>query len=88
MKTKTICDVDRYYENEKYDSDRYNFIKRTPLSTQEISIVVDFKENEITGDILVYGFWDQLELDECIKFLKTLQPSEIKRDFNRLIETV
>lgn len=76
------------YENKKYDFDRYNFIKRTPLSTQEISIVVNFKGNEITGDTIAYGSWYDLELEECIDYLKTLQLSEIKRDFSGLLAQV
>lgn len=73
------------YENKKYDFDRYNFIKKRPISTHEISIVVDFKRNKITGDTVAYGSWYDLELEECIDYLKTLQPSEIKRDFKKLI---
>ena len=85
---KEKCKFETYYENEKYDFDRYNFIKRTPLSTQEISIIVDFKENEITGDTIAYGSWYDLELEECIDYLITLQPSEIKRDFTDLLARV
>lgn len=76
------------YENKEYDFDRYNFIKRRPLSTHEISIVVDFKRNEITGDTVAYGSWYDLDLEECIDYLKTLQPSEIKRDFSDLLAQV
>jgi hypothetical protein len=70
------------YENKEYDFDRYNFIKKKPFSTHETSIVVDFKGNKITGDTIAYGSWYDIELQECIEYLKTLQPNEIRRDFN------
>ena len=73
------------YENKEYDFDRYDFIKKRPLSTHETSVVVDFIGNKITGDTIAYGSWYDIELQECIEYLKTLQPSEILRDFNHLI---
>ncbi|QWG92815.1 hypothetical protein [Bacillus mycoides] len=73
------------YDNKKYDFDRYDFIVKPAFTEKEISIVVDFEGNKITGDIIAYGEWGNLELEECINYLKTLQPSEIKRDFNHLI---
>ncbi|MCU5064874.1 hypothetical protein OB986_27120 [Bacillus cereus] len=82
---KEKSEFETYYENKEYDFDRYNFIKKRPLSTHETSVVVDFKRNEITGDTIAYGTWYDIELQECIEYLKTLQPSEIKRDFKYLI---
>ncbi|MDZ3956229.1 hypothetical protein U0X36_25805 [Bacillus thuringiensis] len=75
------------YEKKEYDFDRYDFITKPVFTEKEISIVVDFEGNKITGDIIAYGEWGNLELEECINYLKTLQPSEIKRDFNSLIES-
>ncbi|PET92225.1 hypothetical protein CN527_30805 [Bacillus cereus] len=76
------------YENKEYDFDRYNFIKKRPLSTHETSVVVDYKNNEITGDTIAYGSWYDIELEECIDYLKTLQPNEIKRDFSDILAKV
>lgn len=73
------------YENREYDFDRYDFIKKRPISTHETSVIVDFIGNKITGDTIAYGSWYDIELQECIEYLKTLQPSEILRDFNHLI---
>lgn len=73
------------YDNKHYDFDRYDFIKKTPLSTQEISVIVDFKNNELSGDKIAYGEWGNIETAECIDFLKTLTPDEILRDFSHLI---
>lgn len=84
---KENCEFETYYENKEYDFDRYNFIKKRPLSTHETSVVVDFKMNKITGDTIAYGSWYDIELQECIEYLKTLQSNEIKRDFNKLIES-
>lgn len=82
IKLESSEEIKGIYGNKKYDLDRYNFVERTGLSTKEISIDVDFERNEITGDKIAYGSWYKLELEECIKFLKTLQSNEIKRDFN------
>ncbi|PFX43688.1 hypothetical protein COL24_05350 [Bacillus toyonensis] len=73
------------YENKEYDFDRYDFIKKRPISTHETSVIVDFIGNKITGDTIAYGSWYDIELQECIEYLKTLQPSEILRDFSHLI---
>ncbi|MEB9975321.1 hypothetical protein P4K82_27940 [Bacillus cereus] len=73
------------YDNKEYDFDRYDFIKKRPISTHETSVYVDFIGNKITGDTIAYGSWYDIELQECIEYLKTLQPSEILRDFNHLI---
>ncbi|WP_255287062.1 hypothetical protein [Bacillus pseudomycoides] len=51
-------------------------------------MVADFKGSEIKGDTIAYGSWYDLELEECNDYLKTLQPSEIKRDFSDLLGRV
>lgn len=73
------------YDDKEYDFDRYNFIVRPVFTEKETSIVVNFKKNTITGDQIAYGSWYDIELQECIDCLKTLQPNEILRDFNHLI---
>lgn len=76
-----ICDN----ENKEYNFDRYSFETRSQISTQETSVTVDFGENKIYGDRIAYGSWYDIEVDECIEFLRTLKPHEIKRDFSSLI---
>jgi len=72
-------------ENKEYDFDRYNFDTYSQIATKETSIVVDFINNEISGDRVAYGSWYDIEVDECIELLETLQPHEILRDFSDLI---
>ncbi len=74
------------YDNQECDFDRYNFIIRSPLSTKEISVVVDFLKDEITGDTIAYGEWYDLETSECIELLETLNLLDIKRDFTSIVK--
>lgn len=76
------------YNNQKYDFDRYNFITRSPLATKEVSVIVDFTNNEISGDEIAYGSWYDIETIECIELLETLNPFDIKRDFNKIIKGI
>ncbi len=85
---KEKSEFETYYENKEYDFDRYNFIKKRPLSTHETFVVIDFKNNKITGDTIAYGSWYDIELEECIDYLKTLQSNEIKRDFSDILARV
>ncbi|MBG9730771.1 hypothetical protein ABD87_14830 [Lysinibacillus sphaericus] len=73
------------YENEEFDFDRYCFVTCSQISTKETSVIVDFKTNEIYGDRIAYGSWYDIEWDDCIELLKTLEPHEILRDFSSLI---
>ena len=76
-------------ENNEYDFDRYNLEIKTGLSTKELSVVVSFIENDkevITGDMIVFGSWYDLELDECIEYLKIVkEQNKMKRDFSKFI---
>lgn len=76
-------------QNNKYDFDRYNLKIKTGLSTKEVSVQVSFIENEneiITGDIIAFGSWYDLELDECIEYLKIVkEQNKMKRDFSKFI---
>ncbi|EAG5469520.1 hypothetical protein HT44_13470, partial [Listeria monocytogenes] len=38
--------------NEKYNFDLYQIEARSPMSTKEISLTVDFIEKKISGDII------------------------------------
>lgn len=76
-------------QNNKYDFDRYNLEIKIGLSTKEVSVQVSFIENEdeiITGDIIAFGSWYDLELDECIEYLKIVkEQNKMKRDFSKFI---
>lgn len=76
-------------QNNKYDFDRYNLEIKTGLSTKEVSVQVSFIENEdeiITRDIIAFGSWYHLELDECIEYLKIVkEQNKMKRDFSKFI---
>lgn len=76
-------------QNNKYDFDRYNLEIKTGLSTKEVSVQVSFIENEdeiITGDIIAFGSWYNLELDECIEYLKIVkEQNKMKRNFSKFI---
>ena len=60
------------YEGKQVDFDRYNLEERTQISTKQISIVVDFKNEEISGDIVAHGGWYDLSLDECLEYIKVV----------------
>lgn len=72
-------------ENKNYDFDRYTFETRSQIATKETSVIVDFHKNEISGDEIAYGSWYDIEIEDCIKLLNTLNPNDIKRDFSRII---
>ena len=78
--------INGVYDGEKYDFDRYNFVERSPFSTKEISVVVDFKNEEITGDKIAYGSWYEIETCGCVEFLETLKTTDIKRDFTSILD--
>jgi len=68
------------------DFDRYIFEAKGLLSTKDISIVIDFKNKEIAGDIVAYGGWHDLELPECLTYLKLLDKEDIIRDFDSILK--
>lgn len=72
-------------DGQNYDFDRYVFEITTPMSTQDWSIVVDFKNTDITGDAVRYGSWDDLTIQECLEVLATLEPHQINREFSHML---
>ncbi|EUJ35763.1 hypothetical protein [Brochothrix campestris] len=72
---------------ESYDFDRYNFEYRTGLSTKECSITIDFKNNEIRGDMIAYGSWWELEVFECFPYLEfVLENKQSRRSFEAILD--
>lgn len=65
--------------------DVYRVESKRALSTQEMSVVVDFENNKITGDCIAYGEWGNLELEECKDILKALPKHEMLRDFTAFL---
>ena len=65
--------------------DNYFFTERSPLSTKDITITIDFVDNEITGDCVAYGGWFDLELEDCLRYLDQVDNSEIIRDFKFML---
>ncbi|MFP3723413.1 hypothetical protein SFC57_24140 [Niallia circulans] len=67
------------------DYDCYFFTEITDLSKRNIMIIVDFGTNKIRGDEVSYGKYTDLTFEECVRFLRKLKNTEIKRCFNHLI---
>jgi len=77
------------YNDKKIDFDRYNIEIKTSLSTKQFSVVVDFVNNEITGDCVAYGSWFDIGLDECIELLEEVQKhNKSIRNFKHIIENL
>lgn len=86
LKLESVEQIKGVYDNVNIDWDRYNFVGRSPLATQEYSIVVDFLNEEITGDCIKYGGWYDIEKEECVEILKSmLIDNQPKRDFSHII---
>ena len=73
---------------EKYDYkevDVYRIDERRPMTTREISVMVDFEKGEITGDCIAYGEWYDLDIEECKEILKAIPKKERLRDYEYLL---
>lgn len=71
------------YDKQKLNFDRYDIEVGTPSSTKEYSIVVDFINEEITGECIAYGSWFDIEEIECLELLEViLKDNKPKRDFS------
>ena len=78
--------MDFYYEGKKMDFDRYNIEEQSQISTKQISIVIDFKNEEITGDIVAHGDWYDLSLEECLEYIKVIDKPI--RNFDSIIKKI
>lgn len=67
--------------NAGLDFDRYEFEDVSQLSSKDVSIIVDFNKNVIEGNIVAYGIWYDLEYEECVHYLNSLEKKDIIRDF-------
>lgn len=59
--------------NEKYNFDLYQIEARSPMSTKEISLTVDFIEKKISGDIIAFGDWYDLYKETVIEIIKQIE---------------
>lgn len=64
--------MDFVHEGKHIDFDRYDLEESTQISTKQISIVVDFKNKEISGDTVAHGDWYDLSVDECLEYIKVI----------------
>ena len=60
------------HEGKLVDFDRYNLEEQSQISTKQISIVIDFKNEEISGDIVAHGDWYDLSVDECLEYIRVI----------------
>lgn len=57
IKVESTEQIKGIYDNTNIDWDRYNFEVSTSVTTKEYSVVVDFLNEEVTGDCIAYGLW-------------------------------
>lgn len=79
VRTETLCD-------ETMDFDCYIFTDVSPLSSKDVTVVIDFKDNTIEGDIVAHGSWYDLEYKEIQKYVNVLEYEDILRDFQHIKE--
>jgi hypothetical protein len=67
--------------NKNYDFDLYQIEARSPISTREISLYIDFIDKEVSGDIIAFGSWYDLETESVIEVLKqSKKENQLLRD--------
>uniref|UniRef100_UPI00344C3131 hypothetical protein n=1 Tax=Carnobacterium sp. TaxID=48221 RepID=UPI00344C3131 len=73
------------HDKQKMNFDRYDIEVGTPFSTKEYSIVVDFINEEITGDCIAYGSWFDIEEADCLELIEIiLKDNKPIRDFSHI----
>lgn len=65
-----------------YDYDLYEIEARSSLATREFSLVVDIIKQEVSGDVIAFGSWYDLDQSSVIEILKQL------KEENQLLRTV
>jgi aspartate aminotransferase-like enzyme len=75
------------YKGKDLDFDRYNVEVKTPMSTQEFSVVVDHVDKELSGDCIRYGSWGDIEQDEILEILEAVEAAgELRRPYKEYIK--
>lgn len=72
LKVVSSENMDFLHEGKIVDFDRYNLEEQSQISTKQISIVIDFKNEEISGDIVAHGDWYDLSVDECLEYIRVI----------------
>lgn len=87
IKVESIEQIKGIYDNTTIDWDRYTIEVSTAMTTKEHSVVVDFLNEEVTGDCVAYGVWFDIEIEDCIELLEFISESnQSKRGFKHIIE--
>lgn len=85
MKKTGIKLISKYtLKDAEVDIDRYEFEDISRLSSKDVSIIVNFNEDVIQGDIVAFGDWYDLEYEECVHYLNLLDKKDIIRDFEAI----
>jgi aspartate aminotransferase-like enzyme len=75
------------YKGKDLDFDRYNVEVKTPMSTQEFSVIVDHVDKELSGDCIRYGSWGDIEQDEILEILEAVEAAgELRRPYKEYIK--
>ena len=72
----TATEMQGVDNNKKYDFDLYEIEARSPMATREISLIVDFIEKKVSGDIIAFGDWYDLDIESVNEILKQLKKEE------------
>lgn len=76
-------------KNDTSHYDNYFVELRTGLSIKQYTIVVDFVEKFITGDVIAYGDWFDIDLDECLHVLNLVKEQDrLVSDYNHLLNHI
>lgn len=83
MKIRDSYKIETVYEGEEINHDIYIIEEKTPLSTKEITIVVDHIKEEIIGEMIAYGGFSKLDSEEYLRYV--LEIDDPIRDFNYIL---
>jgi len=89
MKLEAIAvDTDKFtYGGVDFDIDRYTVTLRSPMASHEYTLSVDHANLEISGDVIRYGSWDDMDHDEVAEIMELLhKEGKLKRPTNSLFK--
>lgn len=72
----TVTEMRGINNHQKYDFDLYQIEACSPMSTREITLTVDFIEKKVSGDIIAFGDWYDLDIESVNEILKQLKKEE------------
>jgi len=61
------------YDGKYVDQDYYTLSDSSPMSTKEIDIYIDYREDTIRGDQIAYGSWDDIPEEELYDFVQQME---------------